>query len=1368
MPPDDRSDAAATESAPVAALHALEHKVEQAVEEALHVAERSLARRFGDGCVRSIRLALRALWIALVLAWFAFGALWLVTRYYLMPRIDEYRPALEREASRLLDANVRIARIESGWIGFNPLLQLDDVQIFDRSGRAALTLPSLQATLSWSSVPALQLRLRDLWVLTPELDIERQADGRFVVAGFTLDPAAAGGETRIADWVLSQRHIGIRNARVRYRDAVTNDDLEFDDVDFEWRRGWISNQFAFRARPPAALAASLDLRGEYRRPWFVRANDVSQWTGRVFAQTDYADVARIAQLTHALPATVTVARAQGALRAWLDFDRSRIGRFSADLALVDVSARLGDKLEPLQVERLQGRIEAGEWGSEWEGGYEFAAQQLTLAGARLALPPTDVRVRVTRAADGKPERGLVETSGVSLATVSELAAQLPLPAAWHDAARRFGVRGDLANLRYAWEGEATAPAQYALRTQFDRLSMNSEPADPLLSADGKPRPGRPGFENLTGTLDMDARGGSAQIRARSAVLEFPGVFEEPLSFDRLNANARWTLRGGLELQIDSVAATSADLDLNGQATYRSGGKGIGLIDAGGQIVRAEANRIYKVIPLQVAPGVRMWLQRALVGGTARDASFRLKGDLMDFPFAQPALGDFRVAAKIAGGALDYLPARVDDSTAVAATDTWPQINGIDGDFVFERRKIEVTARRAQVYGIQLTGVRATLPELGATEPKLTIEGKGSGPVADMFRFVNSSPVGGWLGGFLARANARGDGTLDLKLDIALAHARDTRVRGKVALANDDVNLRDDLPPFTGVNGAVEFTEKSLRIAGLNGQFLGGPFRADVTTRADGAIEIAGSGSATSQAARRLVDAAAAQRLFDRVQGTARYAANIVVKNRRTDLRVTSDLVGVAIDLPAPLRKAANDPLPLRIEIAPRDAGDKSPDADSIRVTAGTRFALALERARDAGATLRIERGAFAAGDVEALALPASGLRATVNVDRLDLDRWLPLLDLQGGDSGMALNAVAARVRELVIGGKPFANVVLGATREADGLWLANVNSDHVSGAVTWRPAQAGNLGRVSARLARLTIPEGSRSQLTELLDAPPTELPAFDVIANEFEFAGHPLGRLELQAQNVGTGPSAVWQVGKLEFANPDGRLTASGQWQRATEGGPRRVAMNLALDFTDAGKLLARFGMPGALRGGEGRLEGELAWRGSPFALDYPSLAGKLSLTTNKGQFLKGDAGVARLLGVLSLQALPRRITLDFRDVFSEGFAFDAITATADVAGGVLTTHDFKMRGVNATVLLEGSADLQKETQNLHVLVLPEVNAGSASLAYAVLNPAIGLGTFVAQWLLRDPLSKAFSHEFDITGTWSDPQVRRRERTPEAAATPK
>jgi len=60
-----------------------------------------------------------------------------------------------------------------------------------------------------------------------------------------------------------------------------------------------------------------------------------------------------------------------------------------------------------------------------------------------------------------------------------------------------------------------------------------------------------------------------------------------------------------------------------------------------------------------------------------------------------------------------------------------------------------------------------------------------------------------------------------------------------------------------------------------------------------------------------------------------------------------------------------------------------------------------------------------------------------------------------------------------------------------------------------------------------------------------------------------------------------------------------------------------------------------------------------------------------------------------------------------------------------------------------------------LRVLILPEVDAGTASLLAGIaLNPAIGLSTFLAQLILRKPLSRINAQEFLIDGTWSDPKV--------------
>jgi uncharacterized protein (TIGR02099 family) len=581
-------------------------------------------------------------------------------------------------------------------------------------------------------------------------------------------------------------------------------------------------------------------------------------------------------------------------------------------------------------------------------------------------------------------------------------------------------------------------------------------------------------------------------------------------------------------------------------------------------------------------------------------------------------------------------------------------------------------------------------------------------------------------------------------------------------------LREDILPFSRANGRIEFTRGSVTMNGISAGFAGGQLVASVSTRPDGTITVSGSGSATPAGISRQIDNPQVKRLLALTQGTTRYTGSLSVRGERLDLRVDSDLAGWRIDAPAPLAKSATEPLPLRVELTGLGS-----ERDSIAVTAGGALAVRLERTRGADLVPRIERGVLAVG--EPGTLPARGLVAMINLPRLDVDAWQPLLDVpeaapaaRGATQAAAAapelpDHVTLRARELVFSGKPIANVVLGATRLSDGgdtLWAVNVSADQINGALTWRPGAGSGSGRVSARLSRLAIPEGQRSQVAEMLDAPARNMPDFDVVAENFELGGKSLGRLELVAVNGGTVAQPVWSLQKLALTTPEARMNASGSWQREPGQTTRRMALTFALDFSNAGALLARLGIPDALGGGQGKLEGDLTWRGSPLAIHYPTLGGQLKLNTSKGQFLKASAGAGRLLGVLSLQSLARRMTLDFRDVFSDGFAFDSITASAELKSGVLSTRDFRMRGASANVLIEGSADVGRETQNLHVLVLPEIDAGSASLAYALLaNPAIGLGAFVAQMLLRDPLSKLFSFDYDVTGTWADPQVKRREK---------
>ena len=194
--------------------------------------------------------------------------------------------------------------------------------------------------------------------------------------------------------------------------------------------------------------------------------------------------------------------------------------------------------------------------------------------------------------------------------------------------------------------------------------------------------------------------------------------------------------------------------------------------------------------------------------------------------------------------------------------------------------------------------------------------------------------------------------------------------------------------------------------------------------------------------------------------------------------------------------------------------------------------------------------------------------------------------------------------------------------------------------------------------------------------------------------------------------------------------------------------------------------GFPDMVRGGSGDFSGGVSWQGSPLAIDLPSLTGELRLDIGKGQFLRTEPGIAKLIGVLNLQSLPRRLNFDFRDVFAQGFAFDEIRGGAALLRGVASTEDLQMNGLQARVNLRGTVDLVRETQSLLVAVQPQVDAGLASLAYAAMvNPAVGIGSFIAQWMLQKPLASMLATEFEVEGDWSDPQVRQRAR--EAPAQP-
>ena len=927
------------------------------------------------------------------------------------------------------------------------------------------------------------------------------------------------------------------------------------------------------------------------------------------------------------------------------------------------------------------------------------------------------------------------------------------------------------------------------------------------------QPGRPGIKGAAVDFDVTQAGGKAALALAKGHIDLPGVFEDPrVEFDQLSADVQWKLLGNkVEVAMQGIKFSSPDTQGTAQATWQSAvtasgaanGRSLGNLDLQGVLTRANGARVHRYLPLMMADRVRHYVRDAVVQADLSNVTFKVKGAVDEIPYASPKKGEFKIAAQVKNGVLVYVPKWAQPQN----TAQWPALTALNGELVFDQASLAVnnaTSAVAAMPGLQVLRVEAKIPNLmsGAT---VELQAKLKGPLTSAISFVNTSPLSAMTGNAVEKVVASGIGDYALQLSLPLNNIDKTTVRGTVSLPGNDVRLSPAAPTLSKLRGLATFTEKGFSVTTAQAQVLGGEVRFEGGMRPGGralgtgietepSVVFKAQGTASAEAIAQAKEMGAAARLAQYASGTTAYTATFGITRGVSEVVLTSNLQGMALKFPAPLNKSAEALLPTRFENSvlreSMGAGQKLQDQLLLQVGRIASAAYVRDISGTVSPEPRVVRGSIGVGlePGESAPVLAGGVAANINLASINIDAWEKVLTASVGDgiasaaparASPTLNAqsyfptqIAIRAKELTVTNRKFNNLVIGGTRDGS-TWRANMDASELNGYAEYRQAGSTGPARVLARLSRLSLGPSGALDVENLLDEQPTNLPALDIVVNDLELRGKKLGRIEIDAVNRGAAATAgesvarEWRLNKFNVISPEATLTASGNWValNAQAAGTsslaqrRRTALTFKLDITDSGELLNRFGMPGVVRRGKGKMEGQVGWVGSPLSPDYPSMTGQFNVNIESGQFLKADPGIAKLLGVLSLQSLPRRLTLDFRDVFTDGFAFDFVRGDVNIAQGIAATNNLQMKGVNAAVLMEGSANIARETQDLKVLVVPEINAGTASLIAAVINPAIGIGTFLAQYFLRQPLIDAATQEFKIDGSWADPKVTKLER---------
>jgi uncharacterized protein (TIGR02099 family) len=1333
---------------------------------------------------RRLRWLARVLTGLVIAAWSLLLIAWLTLHWGILPHIEQWRPQIEQRASSALGVPVRIGNISvrsSAWI---PSLELKDVVLEDKQSRPALQLPHVVAALSARSLLVLELRFEQLFIDGAQLEIRRDKQGRVFVAGLEVNSPNQGGDNDAADWFFNQPEFVIRNGSLNWTDEQRGaPTLSLSDVDLVIRNGLRSHEMRLDATPPAAWGERFSLRGRFTQPLLTDSGDWNRWSGLLFAQLPRADVSELRRYV-SLP--FELSEGDGALRGWLNVRDGKMLAASVDLALREVTMRLSKTVDPLVLEQIEGRLSA-QRGPE---GWSLAAKQFGfVTGDGIRWPRGDMSVHWNQVEGQPPMGGEFAAQRLDLALMAQVASRVPLGEAVNKLLIELDPKGVARDLSARWTGPLDAPTAYQVKGMLYSLSLAAKPA---AEANGV---GRPGLHNATISLNATEKGGNAKLSMNDGDLDFPGVFAQSVvPLNQMSAALQWHIDSAktagtpskVSLQLKDMKFVNADLqgELSGNWTtgpgtgFARGGRYPGRIELNGKVSRGLATRVARYLPLGIPEDTRTYVTHAVKSGNVSDMTLRVKGDLWDFPFnrlTNPKEGEFRIASHVDDVNFAYVPSIPASGSRPAYDSPWPAFTKMRGELIFDRATMEIRNAQARVYGVDLTKVSGGIRNL-SERSVLTIEGGARGPLQDMLRYVDASPVGTWTNKALSQAVGTGIADLKLSLSIPFADADHSTVKGSIAFAGNDIRITPDTPLLGAANARVDFTHKGFTIVGGMARVLGGDASFEGGTLADGSLRISGQGIVTADGLRRASELGGLTRLATAFAGQTAYRMTLGMNHGHAELGITSSLVGMALDLPPPLRKSADTALATRLStsVAPDSLATGQAARDTLRFELGN--LVNAQYVRDvSGEKARVLRGGI--GVMEAAPTPVSGVAANINLTSVNTDAWEaagnklagPVSTNAASDSpagGYIPTIFAVRAQEMVTGSRRLTKVVIGASQE-DGLWRANLDAEQLNGYIEYRPARrgasSGAAGRVFARLSRLSLPKSDADNVETLLDQQPTSVPALDIVVDELELRGKRLGRVEIEALNrisgEGRDTSREWRLTRLAMTTPEAKFVANGQWISSHVPARRRAVLNFKLDLADSGALLDRLGTAQAVRGGKGSLAGQVSWLGSPLALDYPSLSGQVNVAIDSGQFLKVQPGAARLLSVLSLQSLPRRLALDFRDLFQEGFAFDSLTGDVSINQGVAHTNNLRMRGVQAAVLMEGSADIEHETQDLRVIVVPEINAGTASLAYAVINPAIGLGTFLAQYFLRKPLAQAGTREFHVTGPWSDPKVDRVQR---------
>ncbi len=1239
------------------------------------------------------------------------------------PMANAYRAEVAAQVSRLLKRPVEIGSLRLAWEGLAPTLELREVRIKDDPGvSTVLRFDRLGVAIApWRSLLARRLEPYRVTLAGSDVTITRTRDGRLLMRGLQHLQQEQDGSGVNPLELLSGLQVRLADIGVRWRDLPLGRDFSFKAREVDVQVQPDSVAFDGRVDLPPRLGRALRVVFRARGP----LQDFTTWASEFYVMGNGLELA--GWPLQWLPGVPGIRGGRLDLRLWGQRDASKRIQAMGDVALADFSLGKADVATPgFIVPQITSRVGFTGTRDDWR----VDLDQLWVVTQAAAWPASGLSVSYAREGDGL-RLGLA-ADWLDLGSAAEVALLFDrLPASSRGWLADLRPGGGLSELRAAVHLDGNGqPLRYAVAGALEGLHWRGARGVPAVSG-------------LRSRFQATEGGGSATLSGQALELDYPAWFSGPLRVDELAAEVDWEVGAeGWRARADRLLIANRDLRLSGGAAVaKAAGADWPELQLEVQVPRLDVARGRAYIPYgALHPHTAEWLQSALVGGEIRDGRVTWHGPLSGAAF-HAGKAELRAGFEVRDATLRY-------------QNGWPELNALEGSVRFDNARLAAEVRGARVFDSTLRSGRALIADLH--DSLLEVQARAAGPLADVLRFLRESPLSHGVEALLAASEVRGASELDLRLGLHLHHHEGVRdqVEGELRLLGNGLRLAQGRVAVDSARGRLRFTERSYAAEGIQATFRGRPVTIGVVTEGDGTVRVSTTG--TFKPAELLPDHAKV--LSPLVSGESEWTGVVTVPHHHAGpvtLALHSDLRGTELRLPKPLGKPSINARDLRLTLTL----DREPTEFELRY-AGLVHGKGLAHFEP---TFAPERMSIGLGQPPS-ALPPRGLHAAGRWPELDLAEWVSWLSGASQDGGAnprksALPVVVdgLHLGELRIGDQRFPQATLTLAHDSEA-WQVAVESKDLRGSLTlpadWQQGASLKADLKYLRLSRPKAPsEVDDSALGDTRASwSPQALPALDVRIGELYWGDTHFEQSLVRTRRTEEGQRI--DAVRLQSANLAAEM--AGHWH-AVGDGRQETFLDLAVNGSDAGAILRDlFGSTG-FGSGSGQLTGWLRWPGAPYNLQPAALDGQLQTTLRNGRLLEFDPGLGRLVGLLSVDYLPKRLTLNFRDVASEGFYYDVLRGAVRFEAGSGYIDDLTIKGAAADLRLSGRMGLVSEDFDLRLHVAPKLFSTLPVAAGVFVNPAAGLMVYLADKLAENvgiDINEGSGSDYTITGSWSNPRI--------------